>query len=334
MSEQEATGTGDPAPRALVLEQNRAVQAALRKHLEEGGYEVTVVADVDAAVEAVGTVDPELVIAGAEAPERLGEEACVRLGAEVAGHLPVVLLYQPGDDDAERRATTAGADSYLVAPIKKHSVLAAARDMLRIRSLLEQIDILERRLEEVQGDRGAAEDPDAAETPEPVYDFAFFKKMLLMEIKRSKRYAYPLSLALVAFDAFPEVTAELDPKQRGRLVGSLLAAITRSIRDIDLPVLYAEDKVLVFMPHTPRAGALIVGGRLRDRIRGHVADLGDDERVRVTASIGIAAFDGKGTVSFGSLIKDATASLRKVQLDGGDGVEAAGASAKNRVSIG
>ena len=155
-----------------------------------------------------------------------------------------------------------------------------------------------------------------------------------MEIKRSRRYAYPISLALVAFDAFPEVTSDLDARARGRLVGSLLATITKAIRDIDLPVLYAEDKVLVFMPHTPRQGALLVGGRLRDRIRGHVADLGDEERIRVTASIGVAAFEGQGTVSFGSLIKDATAALRRAQLDGGDRVEAAAPAPKSRVSIG
>ena len=70
------------------------------------------------------------------------------------------------------------------------------------------------------------------------------------------------------------------------------------------------------------------------RIRGHVADLGDDERIRVTASIGVAAFEGQGTVSFGSLIKDATAALRRAQLDGGDRVEAAAPAPKSRVSIG
>lgn len=329
--------TDAPKARVLVLEANRAVQAALRRHLEEGGYEVSVVASPDEALEAVGTEDPDVVLAGAEGPDRLGETACVRLRSEIAGTLPTILLYEPGDDDAERRATTAGADSYLVAPIKKHAVLAAIRDMLRIRALLEQIESLERRLQEVEARSGEAVveaegDPGGAQ--EPVYDFAFFKKLLLMEVKRSRRYAYPISLALVSFDAFPEVTADLDPKGKGRLVGALLATITKAIRDIDLPVLYAEDKVLVFMPHTPRDGALLVGGRLRDRIRSHAADLGGDERIRVTASIGVAAFEGQGTVSFGSLIKDATSALRRVQLDGGDGVEASTPAAKSRVSIG
>ena len=77
-TEHQQPEAGDPRPRAPVLEANRAVQAALRKHLEEGGYEVTTVATADEAVEAVGTVDPEVVLAGAEAPERLGEAACLR----------------------------------------------------------------------------------------------------------------------------------------------------------------------------------------------------------------------------------------------------------------
>jgi diguanylate cyclase (GGDEF)-like protein len=326
-----------PTPKALLMESNRAVQSALRKYLEEGGYGVEVCTDVESALAAARKSQPDLVVAGAEAPDRPGETLCERLKAEVSSRLPVILLYEPGDEDAERRSTAAGSDSYLVAPIKKHAVLTAARGMLRIRALLEQIENLERALEqartaapgegEVKGTR-----PQVA--GDPTYDFEFFKKLLLMEVKRSKRYAYPISLAIVAFDGFQEVTADLDAKARGRVVGSLLAQITLCIRDIDLPVLYAEDKVLVFMPHTPRAGALIVGGRLRDRIRDHAVEGDGDDRIRLTVSIGLAAFEGQGTVSFGGLIKDALAALRKVQLAGGDGVEASGEAPKSRVSIG
>lgn len=325
-----------PTARILLFEPGRAVQGALRTFLEEAGHVVEVVPDAAAAVRSADDAEPGLVIAGAEGSDRTGEELCARIKAEVSAKIPVVLLYAPGDADAERRASVAGADSYLVAPLKRHAVVTVARDMLRIRALLDQIEALERRLEALR-DEGRAGEGEAGRPTvggDPVYDFEFFKKLLLMEVKRSKRYAYPISLALVAFDGFQEVAADLDAKARGRLVGALLAVITRAIRDIDLPVLYAEDKVLVFMPHTARAGALIVGGRLRDRIRAHAADPDVGGAIRVTASIGIAAFEGQGTVSFGSLIKDATTALRKAQVSGGDAVEAAAAAPKSRVSIG
>ncbi len=325
------------APTVLLLDCTRPVQKALRGYLEEAGYEVEVQAAGEDAVDSVREVAPTVVIAEAAPPSRAGEATCSRIKAEVDANIPVVLLYAPSDDDAERRASSSGADTYVVAPLKKHAVLTVVRDMVRIRSLLDQIAALEERLKAARSRTPGAEEG----TPRPkvgideVYDFEFFKKLLLMEVKRSSRYAYPIALALVAFDSFREVTAELSAEERGRLVGSLLAEITRSIRDIDIPVLYAEDKVLVFMPHTPRKGAMIVGGRLRDRIQSHVFQLSEDQRLRVTASIGIAAFEGQGRVSFGSMIKDATAALRAAQLAGGNEVRAEGEDAKkSRVYIG
>ncbi len=323
--------------RTLLLDCSRPVQKALRSYLEEAGFEVDVAAAHEDPVDVARTRDPTVVLAEAAPPERAGEATCSRVKAEVNERLPVVLLYAPDDDDAERRAMSAGADGYVVAPLKKHTVLTVVRDMVRIRALLDQIAALEAELASARagGADGRTEPSRPRVGVDDVYDFDFFKKLLLMEVKRSSRYAYPISLALVAFDSFPEVTADLDATARGRLVGSLLAEITRSIRDIDIPVLYAEDKVLVFMPHTPRKGALIVGGRLRDRIQNHGFELDSDNRVRVTGSIGIASFEGQGRVSFGSLIKDATAALRQAQIEGGNTVRAAGGEGKkSRVSIG
>ena len=325
-------------PRVLVLDKQRAVQNVLRGYLEAGGYNVETYGDLDGALAAFEESTFDLVVAGAEPPDRLGETLCQRIKAEVSQKLPVVLLYAPSDEDAERRSTAAGGDGYVVAPIKKHAVLTVARGMLRIKTLLDQIDDLEKALEKARQSTGDVPAEGTSTRPtvagDAVYDFDFFKKLLLMEVKRSKRYAYPISLAIVAFDGFPEVTADLGSRERGKVVGSLLAQITLCIRDIDLPVLYAEDKVLVFMPHTPRSGAMVVGGRLRDRLREHSVECEDGERIRVTGSIGIAAFEGQGTVSFGGLIKDALSAVRKAQIEGGDGVEAAGEAAKSRVSIG
>lgn len=316
-------------PRVMLLERNRAVVSTLRKALESEGYVVDSVPDEDEAIAVCAQRPPDLVIAGADGPDSAGETVCSRLKAEVSPRLPVVLLFGPGDDDAERRATAAGADSYLMAPLKRPAILRITRDTLRIRALSDQIDELERRLDQTNPTDNAP--PAPAPKPRPnegvdaPYDFDFFKKLLLMEVKRSKRYAYPICVALIEFDGFKEITAELDLESRGRLVGALFSQITQSVRDIDIPVLYAEEKVLVFMPHTPREGAIIVGRRLCERIRAHAADFGDSGRLRVTASVGLAAFDGYGTVSFGGLLKGATKALRAAQDAGGDTVEAADA---------
>ncbi len=327
-----------PEPSVLVVEEQRAVQSVLRGYLETGGFRVEVRADMEAALTFLVASSVDVVLAGAETSERVGEKLCQRIKSEVSSRIPVVLLYAPGEEEAERRSTMVGADGYLVAPIKKHAVLTVLRGMLRIRLLLDQIDTLERALEEATRSSQPQSVESSAVRPkvagDVAYDFDFFKRLLLMEVKRSKRYAYPISLAIVAFDGLQELAAELDVKERGRVVGSLLAQITLCIRDIDLPVLYAEDKILVFMPHTPRDGAMVVGERLCDRLRNHSAEIEDGRSLRLTGSIGVAAFDGHGTVSFGGLIKDALFAVRKVQMDGGDGVAVSGDRGESRATVG
>ena len=320
----------------LMADARRAVNGAVEGFLSAADCMVEVIHDLDQALERAG--EHRLVVLGASGDEH--ETLASRIKAEVRSELPVLLLYDPGVPDAAERCRLAGADSYLVGPLKRDTVVATARDLLRIGELLEQIRALEERLDDELARRGkgpAPEDKGAAPArsdPNPIYDFEFFKRLLLMEVKRSRRYAYPISLALVALDDFQTLSSDWGVVERSRAVGAVLATVTRVVRDIDLPVLYAEDRILTFMPHTARDGALIVGGRLREAIRELSLDFDSGERVRLTASVGIAAFEGRGKVSFSSLIKDATLSLRKAQSAGGDRVEAASSSVRDRVSIG
>jgi PleD family two-component response regulator len=80
------------------------------------------------------------------------------------------------------------------------------------------------------------------------------------------------------------------------------------IRDIDLPVDYADGRFLVFLPYTDLAGAERVGERLEREVR---------QQGGPTVSVGIAALEkGKG-VSFAKLVRDAAMALRAAQLKGG-----------------
>jgi len=283
-----------------------------------------------------------------------------RIRAERGERVAALLLFEPGALDAEARCRELRADSYLVAPLKRDATIAICRDLLRIRELLAQIDGLESELETYRRSRqGSLSGSEAGEDRAPgsenhqmdagsegeleeqgrsekrlIDDFEFFKRLLLMEVKRSKRYAYPISLALVALDDFRGLTDDWDSKDRGRAVGVALRRITQNVRDIDLAVLYAEEKVLVLMPHTPQQGALIVGERLRAAVCQSAIVLDGQERIRLTGSVGVSGFDGKGAVSFSELIRDATLAQRRAQDLGGDRVEAAQSQTRSRVLIG
>ncbi len=87
-----------------------------------------------------------------------------------------------------------------------------------------------------------------------------------------------------------------------------------AIRDIDIPVAVGASDVLVVMPHTALDGALLVGERIRKRVRAGGLD--------ATASVGVVAADGSDRLTFATLLAQATRARKQAARDGGDRVVA------------
>lgn len=314
--------------RALIADPSVPVSGALRKYLEAAGLKVKVVHYLDEAVERIRAGDTDLVFTAVS--ESFDGETLCQKSKSLAPGTPVVLVYPPEEDDPEPHAARAGADSYLVGPLKRATVISCTRAMLRIRELQETIERLETDLRK-RGDSPAAAASGERPGPSGSGDFEFFKKLLLMEVKRSRRYKYPVSFLLVALDHFSERAVTLPQAERTAALAEAYGTVMRCIRDIDLSVPFGDERFLVFLPHTPREGALIVAGRLRERLSKLKA------LPESTASIGVASYEPSASnaqVSFGSLMKEATEALRKAQVDGGNAVHSTERSKRDRISLG
>lgn len=313
--------------RVLVAEPSAPISAALRKFLH-GVAEVQIAHFLDEAVQLLRARPPDVVIAAVSGTFD-GETLCAQV-RKLAPTTAVILVYPAEDDKAAQRALEQGADSFLVVPLKKPAVLATVQVVLKVRTLRERIA----ELEEVPVVQGKA----ASATGFNTGDEAFFKKFLLLEIKRSKRYRYPVSLLVVSLDALSEqVTQEKAPDlARASIRAEVLTALATLIREVDLAVVFGDDKYLLFLPHTAREGAQNVADRVLKTLAKSPAYKSGK------ASIGIACHDPKhtspkATVSYGALLRDATTALKKAQTAGGNRSEmtpAAVPAKRNRISIG
>lgn len=334
--------------RVLVAEPSAPISNALRKFLE-GVADVQVVHFLDEAVQMVRARAPEVLIASVSGSFD-GEVLCAQVKRQ-ASDTAVVLCYPVDDAEwAPDRAKEADADAFLVGPLKKHAVLSALRAADRIRTLNLRVKGLEldvMRLKSQPPPPPPVREPTPAPAPKPklkagvgvnTADEAFFKKYLLLEVKRSKRYQYPVALLLVQLDKLEEhLKDESSPEfQRAAIRAEALRVIGELLRDIDLAMPFAEDKYLVFLPHTPLKGSAIVAKRIVERLRRI------DAFEKGTASVGVASYDPKvlpkgASVSFGKLVREANAALKKAQDAGGDRAEVpehAEAPKKSRISMG
>jgi diguanylate cyclase (GGDEF)-like protein len=314
----------------LVAEPAAPVAATLRRFLEMAGHEVLVANRLAEAEARVQEQAPQAVLASCS-PGLDGEDLCRRV-KEVAPGTPVLLLYPPEEEMAETRATSVGADACLVGPLKRPNVLSTLALMLKLASARAEPDIpvVEDVLEEEPTtDPGApataAPQPEprlaaARPAPEASPDLEFLKRLLFMELKRSRRYRYPISLLLLEPDRFAERTASRTQAERTSALAEMLGRLTQSLREIDVAVPFAQGRFIVFLPHTPYLGARIVAERLLQRVK-------EVESVpELTASIGLAVFEPltgstKNQVSFGSMLKEASEALKRAQAAGGDRLE-------------
>ena len=298
----------------LVAEPSAAIAAALRRFLENAGHEVLVSSAPQEALERVRELAPALLLCSVT--ETFDGEGLCRQVKEEAPALPVLLLYLPEEENPETRSAAAGAEACLVGPLKRATVVSCVSLMMRLAQAREALTVART---ELQGQPAAASPGPKREPVASLSDLEFFKRLLFMEVKRSRRYRYPISFLVMEPDRYAEALAPLPSATRTSALAEVLRRLSDGLRDIDVAVPFAEGRFIIFLPYTPYEGAVVVAERLRQRVKEVESVPG------LTASLGLSVFEpstakGQAQVSFGSLMKEASEALRRAQAEGGDRV--------------
>jgi diguanylate cyclase (GGDEF)-like protein len=304
------------------------VASALRGFLE-GTHEVRAARDEDEALEAVTSFAADLLIAS-ESGRFDAEGLCAALKARDPD-FPIILVYAPDEGDPDGRALRAGAEACLQGPLKQGTVLSCVRNVLTLVELRGKARMLPRpapTLPEEDEQMAPAGPGTAEEAPAPELhggpaqtpDFGAFRALLGREVKRSRRYRYPVAFIVVAYDAFASGIPDLETTDVPRLLASAQEVLARNLRETDLVSAFHPGSWVVFLPHTPAEGALAVAERLREKITAL-------ERTFLTASAGVAVHipgEKVGELSFGTLYRAATDALAQARGEGGGRTVVAG----------
>lgn len=297
----------------LIFEADLQELARLKDLVEDLGYRALATARTREATEWAVEEAPIAVIAN-DSVAGLEVSAYIRELTELT--VPLALLVTDDPVEAEDLLIDEDVDCYFERPASVDGIKSFLLCASRIASLRQEVyqqaaslSRLEDKLQKLA----------VTSSRSGFHLFEQVKDLLVVEVRRSKRYGYPLAILMVGLDPLPAVHEMHRPEMPREVTSGLAAAIAKSIRDIDIPIHYADDRILVFLPHTDLLGAEEVGRRVKRRCK-RITYRADGITAQLTASVGVAGVSGGDKLTFSRLIKYAAAALRAAQLKGGDRV--------------
>jgi DNA-binding response OmpR family regulator len=119
-----------PAGRILVVEDDPAVQKALRRLFETEGYTVEIQSDGRSALDSFQSAPPAAIVLDLRLPKVSGRDVCKEVKA-LSPTLPIVVLSAASDVSDKVLLLELGADDYVTKPFSPRELLARVRAALR-----------------------------------------------------------------------------------------------------------------------------------------------------------------------------------------------------------
>ncbi len=118
-----------------------------------------------------------------------------------------------------------------------------------------------------------------------------FEQELSREAERVARYGAPGAVLVIDLDNFKDVNDAFGHKAGDDLLKGVAGAVRHRIRQTDLLARIGGDEFGVLLPQADADQAQVAADGIVKALGRHVAVLGD-QSIRVTASVGLAMFDG------------------------------------------
>ncbi len=130
-----------PSGRILVVEDDPAVQKALRRLFETEGYSVETQSDGRSAIESFQSATPAAIVLDLRLPKVSGRDVCKEIKA-AAPTVPIVVLSAASDVSDKVLLLELGADDYVTKPFSPRELLARVRAALRHNARTPEVQVV------------------------------------------------------------------------------------------------------------------------------------------------------------------------------------------------
>jgi two-component system cell cycle response regulator len=197
-------------------------------------------------------------------------------------HLPIVVVVEPGDEMRLLRGLDMGVNDYLTRPIDRNELAARVRTQIRRKR---HSDYLRGRLEE-------SVELSLLDALTGLHNRRYMETHLKGLVDQARSGGRPLSVLVADIDNFKSINDGYGHSAGDAVLREFAERLRRNLRGIDLACRLGGEEFIVIMPDTALERACQIGERLRDCIASEPFRVTFDDRLEVTASVGIAMLEG------------------------------------------
>ncbi|MCX6353472.1 MAG: diguanylate cyclase [Candidatus Aureabacteria bacterium] len=292
----------------LIVDDDPAMLETLRDILSEESYRITCVRNATRAEEEIKRKFYNLALIDLNLPDGRGLEL-LRLIKIASSESVVIIFTGYASLESAVSALNEGAFAYLQKPLNMGEVKISLQRALDMQRLSFDNKKMLNRLEELS----------LKDARTGLYNYRYLMERLTSEVKRARRYVFPLSVLMLDLDYFKSINDVYGHQYGDRILKELADYLQDFVRAGDIVARYGGEEFVILLPDTNKRGAVIFCARLLAGMGSHTFDP-RGKKIKLKISVGIANFpeDGVTTGTGPGILDMADRALFRAKESGGN----------------
>jgi two-component system, cell cycle response regulator len=309
-----ATEEADAAARdfkVLVADDSRIYRKLVEQALSAKQHEVMFAKSGHEAIDLFAQHEPSLVITDWQMPDLTGIELCEHIrNHPKKSYTYVIILTGMTEKHNLVKGLAAGADDYLTKPFHSDELLARIGVGRRIVELHRQLEAKNVLLKELA----------LTDSLTGLPNRRAIEEWSTRQLSGALRYGFTFHVVLADLDHFKAVNDTYGHEAGDTVLKKFSEILKGHSRRSDICGRVGGEEFLFVLTHTTQANAKMVIERIRQQLETTQFNF-DGNTLRITASFGLATFEGTQTADFSRLVSQADAALYAAKRSGRNRLE-------------